>query len=51
MKKIILMVILLTLGGCEVGKFDPKREKLHDLRNNNDICIQNPKRCIDGYPW
>lgn len=51
MKKYLLLLCLLVLWGCEVGKFAPEREKLHGLRNGNDICAQNPSRCIDGYPW
>ena len=40
MKKYLLLLCLLALWGCEVGKFAPEREKLHGLHNGNDICAQ-----------
>lgn len=49
MKKTILIMLLVLLAGCEVGKLDPKREKLYDM--GNDICERDPSRCIHGVPW
>lgn len=49
MKKMMLLLVLVLLVGCEVGKLDPKRKKLYDL--GSDICEREPSKCVNGVPW
>lgn len=49
MKKVFLLILLLVLVGCEVGKLKPEREKLYKI--GNDICERDPSKCINGVPW
>lgn len=42
-------MLLLLLAACEVGKLEPKREKLYNM--GNDICEREPSRCVHGVPW
>lgn len=49
MKKFALLMVLLLLAACEVGKLEPKREKLYDM--GSDICERDPSKCIHGVPW
>lgn len=48
MKKLILIVVLF-LSACNIGQFEPKRERLYD--KGREICASNPERCIHGIPW
>lgn len=50
MKKLCLVFCLLLLAGCEVGKFTPEREKLHNMGKEN-ICEKSPERCVNDVPW
>ncbi len=49
MKKLVLLMFLLCLAGCEVGKLKPERQKLYTI--GNDICDREPDKCINGIPW
>ena len=49
MKKAVILMVLLMLAACEVGKLEPKREKLYKM--GNDICERDPSRCVHGIPW
>lgn len=49
MRRVTVLLVLLLLTACEVGKLDPKREKLYTI--GNDICERDPSKCIHGVPW
>lgn len=49
MKKALMIAILLMLTACEIGKLEPKREKLYTV--GDDICEREPSKCIHGVPW
>lgn len=52
MKKIILAIMLFSLGGCLVaGDFAERRNRLHEIGNNPDYCEKHPDRCVQGVPW
>jgi len=44
---VIIFLFLIVLSACEAGKFTPQRNRLHTIGREN-ICQQNPYRCIDG---
>jgi amino acid permease len=52
MKKIILIVCFLILAGCvKSGEFGEKRERMHNMNKDQDICEKYPERCISGITW
>lgn len=52
MKKLIVFLMLFAVCGCvTVGKFPEKRNRLHELGNEESYCEKNPDRCIDGVAW
>lgn len=51
MKKILLFVSLLVLAGCVAGDFEEKREHLHNVNSDQEICARMPERCISGVAW
>ncbi len=52
MKKVLLLILTLTLSGCfTAGDFPEKRERLHEIGHEENYCEQKPERCIQGVQW
>lgn len=52
MKKIMIVFLLFLICGCvEAGAFSEKRNRLHQLGQEDNYCEKNPDRCIDGVAW
>lgn len=52
MRKFLLLIMILTIAGCvTVGKFPEKRNRLHEIGQEEDYCQKYPDRCIDGVAW
>lgn len=52
MKKIFLLIVMsVILYGCEVGNFSDKRNRLHEMNSDKEICEQHPERCVSGVSW
>lgn len=47
MKKVWILVVLLALGGCVVGNFDSRRQKLYGHDGISQICETDPGLCED----
>jgi len=48
MKKIVMTICLLALCGCVAGDFAPKRNRVHEMNSDKEICEKQPERCISG---
>ncbi len=51
MKKVIMLICLLGLWGCVAGNFPEKRNRLHEMNSDKEICEKNPDRYISGVAW
>lgn len=52
MKKFVVLLLLLGVAACvEAGAFSEKRNRLHQLGQEEDYCQRNPDRCVDGVAW
>lgn len=54
MKKFVILALLLAVCACKgivAGDLSEKRSRLYEVGNEEDYCIKNPKRCINGVPW
>ena len=51
MKKLGILALMLVLGGCVAGEFESKRNRLHEMNSDKEICEKNPDRCINGVAW
>ena len=48
MKQILMTILtILLVSSCVAGNFEEKRDRLHNMGKEN-ICQQNPQRCING---
>lgn len=48
MKKIFVLLMLLSLAACEVGNFPKERMEMYQDQTD---CQKMPERCINGIPW
>ncbi|MBR3502240.1 MAG: hypothetical protein IKO06_04970 [Alphaproteobacteria bacterium] len=56
MKKILILMILVLVSGCqkhvfEAGHVKKERQELYDYNNDEKYCRENPDRCVGNVPW
>ncbi len=48
MKKVIMLICLLGLWGCVAGNFPEKRNRLHEMNSDKEICEKIPTAVSAG---